>query len=150
MSDTLDKRYLDMAARLALLGLGRVGDGALVGCVIAQGEEVVSVGAHRRFGGRHAETRALAGASSRGKDIKGATAYVTLEPCAMCVGALVHARIKRLDIGAREPKTGAVVSTLKLLDDGSFNHRVTWEEGVGAAEARELMQTFFAERRARA
>ena len=71
-----------MAARLALLGLGRVGDGALVGCVIAQGEEVVSVGAHRRFGGRHAETRALAGASSRGKDIKGATAYVPLARCA--------------------------------------------------------------------
>lgn len=100
----------------------------------------------------HAEVMALRHAARALSNYRltGATLYVTLEPCAMCVGALVHARIKRLVFGAREPKTGAVVSTLKLLDDGSFNHRVTWEEGVGAAEARELMQTFFAERRARA
>ena len=98
-----------MAARLALLGLGRVGDGALVGCVIAQGEEVVSVGALRRFGGRHAETRALAGASSRGKDIKGATAYVTLEPCAHqgkqppCTNALLEAGIGEVVYAASDP-----------------------------------------------
>ena len=82
--------------------------------------------------------------------LPGATLYVTLEPCAMCVGALVHARIEHLVFGAREPKAGAVVSTLRLLDDGSFNHRMSWEEGVCATAARDLMQTFFAERRNRA
>ncbi|MGD1915316.1 MAG: bifunctional diaminohydroxyphosphoribosylaminopyrimidine deaminase/5-amino-6-(5-phosphoribosylamino)uracil reductase RibD [Phycisphaerales bacterium] len=99
MDSTHDKQYLDSAARLAMLGLGRIGDGALVGCVIARGSDVLGVGAHRRFGGRHAETRALASAKANEHDVKGATAYVTLEPCAHqgkqppCSSALIEAGI---------------------------------------------------------
>lgn len=104
-----DARYLDAAARLALLGIGRVGDGALVGCVIARGDEVLGMGAHRRFGGRHAETRALASAKLYGHDVRGATAYVTLEPCAHtgkqppCTTALIDAGIAEVVYAASDP-----------------------------------------------
>lgn len=104
-----DARFLDAAARLALLGLGRVGDGALVGCVIARGDEVLGMGAHRRFGGRHAETRALASAAANGHDVRGATAYVTLEPCAHtgkqppCTTALINAGIGEVVYAASDP-----------------------------------------------
>jgi tRNA(adenine34) deaminase len=72
---------------------------------------------------------------------------VTVEPCAMCVGALMHARIATLIYGASEPKTGAVRSTMKLLDDPSWNHRLVVVSGVLADECRELVQGFFKERR---
>lgn len=104
-----DARFLTAAARLALLGLGRVGDGALVGCVIARGDVVLGMGAHRRFGGRHAETRALAGALSNGHDVRGATAYVTLEPCAHtgkqppCTTALIDAGLAEVVYAASDP-----------------------------------------------
>lgn len=104
-----DARFLDAAARLALLGLGRVGDGALVGCVIARGDEVLGMGAHRRFGGRHAETRALASAVANGHDVRGATVYVTLEPCAHtgkqppCTTALIDAGIGEVVYAASDP-----------------------------------------------
>ncbi len=92
-----------------MLGLGRVGDGAFVGCVIARGGEVLGMGAHRRFGGRHAETRALASAVSKGHDVRGATAYVTLEPCAHtgkqppCTTALIDAGIAEVVYAASDP-----------------------------------------------
>lgn len=104
-----DRRFLDAAARLALLGLGHVGDGALVGCVIARADEVLGMGAHRRFGGRHAETRALASAAAGDHDVKGATAYVTLEPCAHtgkqppCTTALIDAGIVEVVYAASDP-----------------------------------------------
>jgi len=104
-----DARFLDAAARLGMLGLGRVGDGALVGCVIARGDRVLGMGAHRRFGGRHAETRALAGAFANGHEVRGATAYVTLEPCAHtgkqppCATALIDAGIAEVVYAASDP-----------------------------------------------
>jgi len=73
--------------------------------------------------------------------------FVTIEPCAMCTGALVHARIKRLIYGADDPKAGAVRSTLQLLDHAQFNHRVPVRSGVLAARCAEVLQTFFRERR---
>lgn len=104
-----DARFLNAAARLALLGLGRVGDGALVGCVIARGDTVLGMGAHRRFGGRHAEMRALARAFANGHDVRGATAYVTLEPCAHtgkqppCAMALIDAGLAEVVYAASDP-----------------------------------------------
>ena len=77
-----------------------------------------------------------------------ATLYVTVEPCLMCAGALVHARIGRLVYGAPEPKAGAVVSTQRALDASSLNHRVEVVGGVLEPECRQLMQAFFARRRA--
>lgn len=79
--------------------------------------------------------------------LTGATVCVTLEPCAMCVGALVHARVGTLVFGAPEPKTGAVQSALKLLADPSWNHRVEVVSGVLADDCREIVQEFFKSRR---
>jgi tRNA(adenine34) deaminase len=97
----------------------------------------------------HAEIVALRQAAQKVGNYRltGATLCVTVEPCAMCVGALVHARIATLIYGASEPKTGAVRSTMKLLDDPSWNHRLVVVSGVLADECRELVQQFFKERR---
>ena len=72
-----------------------------------------------------------------------AEVYVTLEPCLMCVGALVHARVRAVTYGATEPRTGALVSTLRALDTPGLNHRFTVTGGVLEQEARELIQEFF-------
>ena len=77
----------------------------------------------------------------------GCTLYVTLEPCAMCAGALVAARITRLVFGARDLRFGAVRSKFRIADSDLLNHRVEIVEGVLGAEATELLQDFFAERR---
>ena len=73
--------------------------------------------------------------------------YVTLEPCLMCVGALVHARVRHVIYGAAEPKTGALVSSVRALDMPGLNHRFEVTGGVREDEARELIQEFFRERR---
>ncbi len=78
------------------------------------------------------------------------TMYVTLEPCAMCAGAAVNARLGRLVYGAHDPKAGAVNSHFGLLDSDVLNHRVQVTGGVDAAEAAELLRSFFRERRANA
>jgi len=76
------------------------------------------------------------------------TLYVTLEPCTMCVGALVHARVGRLVYGATEPKTGAIESAQQLFESGKFNHRPVIESGVLADECAALLTRFFENRRA--
>lgn len=76
-----------------------------------------------------------------------ADVYVTLEPCLMCVGALVHARVRRLIFGAAEPKTGALVSTARALETPGLNHRFEFAGGVREDAARELIQEFFREKR---
>ena len=97
----------------------------------------------------HAEIVALrdAGARRGNYRLPGATLYVTVEPCTMCAGALVHARIGRLVFGAPEPKAGAVESRARVLDNPAHNHRVAVSGGVMAAECGALMRAFFAERR---
>ncbi|MGE5360304.1 MAG: tRNA adenosine(34) deaminase TadA [Bacteroidales bacterium] len=99
----------------------------------------------------HAEIVAMRAAAEAVGNYRltGATLYVTLEPCLMCAGALVHARIGRLVFGAREPKTGAVVSNLQALDLPHHNHRVEVVGGVLEPECRDLIQLFFAEKRGR-
>ena len=76
-----------------------------------------------------------------------ADVYVTLEPCLMCVGALVHARVRTLIYGAAEPKTGALVSTMRTLETAGLNHRFDVTGGVREDAARELIQQFFREKR---
>ena len=75
------------------------------------------------------------------------TLYVTLEPCAMCAGALIHARIQRLVFAAFDPRAGSVASVTKLLDHPAFNHRVTWQGGILEAPAATLLKDFFQVRR---
>ena len=76
-----------------------------------------------------------------------ADVYVTLEPCLMCVGALVHARVRKLIFGAAEPKTGALVSTARALETPGLNHRFEFAGGVREDAARALIQEFFREKR---
>jgi tRNA(adenine34) deaminase len=97
----------------------------------------------------HAEIVALraAGQGLRNYRLPGCTLYVTLEPCAMCVGALVHARIARLVFAAPDPKTGACGSVLDLTSSPGFNHRIAVTGGVLQEESAELLRRFFAERR---
>jgi len=79
--------------------------------------------------------------------LTGADVYVTLEPCLMCVGALVHARVRHVVYGAAEPKTGALVSTARALETPGLNHRFDVTGGVREEAARELIQEFFREKR---
>jgi tRNA(adenine34) deaminase len=79
--------------------------------------------------------------------LTGATVYVTVEPCLMCVGALVHARVGEVVYGAAEPKAGALVSSIRALDSPGLNHRFTVTAGVLEDECRELIQGFFREKR---
>lgn len=124
-----------------------------IGAVVELDDQIVASAFNRPISAidptAHAEVVALREAAQKVGNYRltGATLCVTVEPCAMCVGALVHARIGTLIYGAPEPKTGAVRSTMKLVDDPSWNHRIVVISGVLADECRELVQTFFRERR---
>jgi tRNA(adenine34) deaminase len=98
----------------------------------------------------HAEVVALrsAGQATGNYRLTGATLYATMEPCPMCCGALLHARVARLVYGARDPKAGAVVSLYRLLDDARFNHQVEVRGDVLADESAALLREFFVARRA--
>jgi tRNA(adenine34) deaminase len=125
-----------------------------VGAVVVCDDVIIGAGFNRPIGAHdptaHAEIKALRQAAKKLQNYRmpGCTLYVTLEPCTMCVGAIVHARIAKLVFGAREPRFGAVASTKHLLDEaGAFNHRVQWQEGVLADQCGEIMQQFFRRRR---
>ena len=125
-----------------------------VGAVLAREDEILGVGYNQPIGANdptaHAEIVALRDAArlERNYRLPGTTLYVTLEPCAMCAGALMHARVARLVIGTREPRAGVVRSQLGLLDESFFNHRIDIVEGVMGEECSELLKRFFAQRRA--
>ena len=124
-----------------------------IGAVIAIDDRIVGAGFNQSISTvdptAHAEIQALRAAALEVGNYRltGATLCVTVEPCAMCVGAIVHARIGTLIYGAPEPKTGAVQSTLKLIDDPSWNHRVTVVAGLMVDESKALLQEFFQVRR---
>lgn len=118
------KMYLDLAARLAWRAAGRVEPNPLVGCVIVQRGEIVGMGHHQVFGGPHAEVNALADADLRGHDVRGATAYVTLEPCGgvgkqpPCVDALMAAGIARVVCARRDPHPKGLGGAERLRSAG--------------------------------
>ena len=97
----------------------------------------------------HAEVLALRAAGEKRGNYRlgGATLYATIEPCAMCCGAALHARVTRVVYGARDPKAGAVESLYHLLDDARLNHRAAATGGVLAEEAARLLSAFFESRR---
>ena len=99
----------------------------------------------------HAEVIVLRAAAraARNYRLTDATVYVTLEPCLMCVGALVHARVREVVYGAAEPKTGALVSMVRALESPGLNHRFAVTGGVLEEQCRGLVQAFFRERRQR-
>jgi len=124
-----------------------------VGAVVVRGGAVLGEGANQPIGGRdptaHAEIVALRAAALRAGNYRlpDATLYVTIEPCTMCAGALVHARIGTLVFGAREPRAGAIVSTAAVIDNVALNHRIRVVEGVLSERCGELLKTFFRARR---
>lgn len=124
-----------------------------VGAVLVQDGEVLAEAGNRPISDSdptaHAEVNALRAAclAAGNYRLPGSTLYVTLEPCMMCVGAIVHARVDTLVFAAREPKAGAVVSAATLLDSPFLNHRVQVIEGPCADDAAALMSSFFADRR---
>lgn len=97
----------------------------------------------------HAEIMALRDAARRlgNYRLPGATLYVTLEPCVMCTGAIMHARVGRVVFGARDPKTGAAGSVINLYDEARLNHHADIEGGVLADECGAMLSSFFAARR---
>jgi diaminohydroxyphosphoribosylaminopyrimidine deaminase/5-amino-6-(5-phosphoribosylamino)uracil reductase len=115
---------LDLAARHALRGTGRVEPNPCVGAVIARGDEVVAIGHHRVFGGLHAEAEALASARARGVDVRGATMYVTLEPCAHfgkqppCADAVIAAGIGEVVIAQADPNPVSAGGSVRLREAG--------------------------------
>jgi len=124
-----------------------------VGAVIVQNGRIIGRGKNeviaRSDPTAHAEILALRDAGERigSYRLEGADLYVTLEPCIMCAGAILQARIRRLFYGAYDPKAGAVDSLYKLLGDPRLNHRVEVTAGIGEDEAREILQRFFVVRR---
>ena len=132
---------------------GRAGGEVPVGAVVVSAEgELIGAGHNAPISECdptcHAEIVSLRAACRANGNYRlpGATLYVTIEPCTMCVGAMVHARIERLVFGATEPKAGASA----LLASGAFNHHITVTCGVLAAECARLLAEFFQERRKRA
>jgi tRNA(adenine34) deaminase len=124
-----------------------------VGAVVVLNAVIVGAGFNQPIGGHdptaHAEIVALRDAATRRANYRltGATLYVTIEPCQMCVGAMVHARIARVVYGAREPKAGAVESAMRAHEHPALNHRMSATGGVLEPECREMIQRFFRERR---
>ncbi len=127
-----------------------------VGAVVVHKGRVIGVGGNRREQDAdptgHAEIVALRQACQRGGRwrVDGATLYVTLEPCPMCAGALVNARVARLVYGAADPKAGAVRSLYQICDDPRLNHRIEVEAGVLGDACGRLLSEFFQNARARA
>ncbi len=97
----------------------------------------------------HAEVMTLREAAKRigNYRLPGSTLYVTLEPCTMCSGALIQARCERLVFAACEPRSGAVISQAKILENPMHNHKVSWDQGLLADESAALLQAFFKARR---
>ncbi len=124
-----------------------------VGAVVVYKNEVIGKGWNQPIlnndSSAHAEIVALRDAANsvRNYRLKNTTLYVTLEPCVMCVGAMLHARIERLVFGAFDPKTGAAGTVFNLLSDDKHNHSIECAGGVLEDECAEILQAFFKSRR---
>lgn len=142
-----------MLAALEQARKAQAADEVPVGAVIVKDGKIISAGFNapisRRDPSAHAEMQALraAGKALGNYRLPGCELYVTLEPCAMCVGAMLHARIERLVYGAADPKTGACGSVIDLFGETKLNHHATVTPGVMAEECAALLREFFAAKR---
>lgn len=142
---------MEEALRCAQRALGM--DEVPVGAVVVYAGKIVGRGWNRNITDfdptAHAEIVALreAGASAGNHRLGDCELFVTIEPCAMCAGAIVHARIKRLVYGSDDPKAGAVHSVMQVLNHPQLNHKLEVRSGVLAGRSAELLQTFFKNRR---
>jgi len=141
------RRALELAVR------AEAADEVPVGAVLVLGAEIIGEGFNAPISTAdptaHAEIRALRAAATGAGNYRlpGSTLYVTLEPCAMCAGAIIHARVARLVYGAADPKTGAAGSVLNLFDDARLNHHTQVHSGVLADDCAAILRQFFARRR---
>jgi len=149
----------DQAFMLAALEQARAAQAAgevPVGAVVVREGQIIGRGFNAPINGHdptaHAEMQALraAGKALGNYRLPGCELYVTLEPCAMCVGAMLHARIARLVYGTADPKTGACGSVIDLFGEAKLNHHATVAPGVMAGECAALLREFFAAKRAKA
>ena len=144
---TADERYMKEAIRQArkAYALREVP----IGCVIVCGDKIIARGYNRRNTDKntlsHAELNGIRKASRKLGDwrLEGCTLYVTLEPCQMCAGAIVQARIDRVVIGAMNPKAGCAGSVLNLLEMDGFNHKVQVTRGILEEECSTMLSDFF-------
>jgi len=142
-----------MAAALEQAALAQAAGEVPIGAVLVIDDLIVARGFNQPIGRvdptAHAEVQVLrAAAAALGNyRLTGATVYVTVEPCLMCVGALVHARVREVVFGAPEPKSGALVSSCRALELPGLNHRFTVTAGIMEDQCRELLQRFFAAKR---
>jgi tRNA(adenine34) deaminase len=151
VSDETDHLFMHHALQLAekAYQMGEVP----VGCVLVKEGTIIAEGWNHPISqhdpSAHAEVIAIraAGQQLENYRLPDTTLYVTLEPCTMCAGLMIHARIKRLVFGANEPKTGACGSVFDVLGDERHNHQLEVEGGVMQGECIAIIQRFFAERR---
>lgn len=143
------RRALELAAR------AEAGGEVPVGALVVLNGEIIGQGWNQPIGSHdptaHAEIVALRAAAAKlgNYRLTGSTLYVTLEPCPMCAGAIVHARILRVVFGAADPLAGAAGSVFNILESAALNHRVQLERGVLAEECGARLKAFFQARRAR-
>ena len=146
-----DEQFMRLALAQAQLAQ-QVGE-VPVGAVLVKDGQVITSAHNRNIlefdPSAHAEIACLrqAGLALKNHRLTGCSLFVTIEPCAMCAGALVHARIERIIYGAADPKAGAVESIMQVLAHPALNHKVAVTSGVLADECSALMKAFFAERR---
>ena len=148
---TPDEKYMKEAKRQAMkaYALGEVP----IGCVIVYQDKIISRGYNRRNTDKntvaHAEINAIRKASKKLGDwrLEGCTLYVTLEPCQMCAGAIIQARIDRVVIASMNPKAGCAGSVLNLLEMDGFNHNAQVTRGVLGEECSQMLSGFFRELR---
>jgi len=146
-----DKSFMTLALEEARAAVAH--DDVPIGCVITQADEVIARAHNTRERDQdptaHAEVLALrAAAAVLGTwRLDGCSVYVTLEPCVMCAGAMVLARVERLVYGAPDPKAGAVRSLYNIADDARLNHRIAVTAGVLEGECGELLRTYFSVKR---
>jgi len=149
--DPLDEQFMRRAIELAreAQAAGEVP----VGAVIVRDGRIIAEGANRPIGAHdptaHAEMVALRSAAlaSGSYRLTGTTLYVTLEPCAMCAGAMVHARVQRLVFAATDPRAGAAGSVFNIVQHPALNHRIECTAGVCTEECAALLREFFLARR---
>jgi tRNA(adenine34) deaminase len=150
-TDEIDSLWMQRA--LALAGLAAANGEVPVGAVVVRDGQLVGEGYNqpvsRHDPTAHAEIMALRAAASHAGNYRlpDSTLYVTLEPCTMCIGAMIHARVGRLVFAAREPRAGAVCSQLHLCEHPGYNHKMVWSEGVLADASSALLTAFFKARR---
>lgn len=146
-----DRRFMRRALALAdeAESLGEVP----VGAVLVRSGEIIGEGYNNPISSHdpsaHAEVRALRDAAYQVGNYRlpDSVLYVTLEPCAMCAGAMVHARVERLVFAAPDPRAGAAFSQMRLLEGDVLNHQVRWEQGLFGEEAAQKLRDFFRKRR---